>query len=120
MISVRQVAADPPGRPRASRRGVGRARTAAREGSHAMTPGPAGRGGGGARPAAGGGSHAMTPGPARPPAPGAPAAGTPTAGTPTTGRADLAARLDRIPVVTPTHRRWMGLLGFLFVFDLVD
>ncbi|GAA1836723.1 MFS transporter [Pseudonocardia ailaonensis] len=33
---------------------------------------------------------------------------------------DLAARLDRIPVVTPTHRRWAGLLGFLFVFDLVD
>lgn len=34
--------------------------------------------------------------------------------------ADLAVRLDRIPVITPTHRRWAGLLGFLFVFDLVD
>lgn len=33
---------------------------------------------------------------------------------------DLAARLDRIPVITPTHRRWGGILGFLFVFDLID
>ncbi|NMH96841.1 MFS transporter [Pseudonocardia acidicola] len=41
----------------------------------------------------------------------------PAAGT---GIVDLAARLDRIPVVTPTHRRWVGLLGLLFVFDLVD
>ncbi|GAA4615119.1 MFS transporter [Saccharopolyspora hordei] len=35
-------------------------------------------------------------------------------------RADLAARLDRIPIVTPQHRRWAWLLGALFVFDLVD
>ncbi|SFN74949.1 MFS transporter, putative metabolite:H+ symporter [Pseudonocardia ammonioxydans] len=33
---------------------------------------------------------------------------------------DPTARLDRIPVITPSHRRWVGLLGFLFVFDLVD
>lgn len=33
---------------------------------------------------------------------------------------DLAARLDRLPVVTRTHRLWAGLLGALFVFDLVD
>jgi MFS transporter, putative metabolite:H+ symporter len=42
------------------------------------------------------------------------------AGTSTGPTTDLAARLDRIPVITPTHRRWVGLLGFLFVFDLVD
>lgn len=43
----------------------------------------------------------------------------PPSGTQTTGP-DLAARLDRIPVITSVHRRWLGLLGFLFVFDLVD
>ncbi|MET0190373.1 MAG: MFS transporter [Pseudonocardia sediminis] len=43
----------------------------------------------------------------------------PSSGTHVAGQ-DLAARLDRIPVVTPVHRRWVGLLGFLFVFDLVD
>lgn len=45
----------------------------------------------------------------------------PSSGTHTVG-ADLAARLDRIRVITPVHRRWIGLLGllFLFVFDLVD
>ena len=52
-----------------------------------------------------------------------PPAGTPIGsgrtGSPAVGT-DLAARLDRIPVVTATHRRWIGLLGFLFVFDLVD
>jgi putative MFS transporter len=62
----------------------------------------------------------MTPGPSRPAGTGTPAAGTPTTGTPPTGTTDLAARLDRIPIVTPAHRRWVGLLGFLFVFDLVD
>jgi putative MFS transporter len=40
--------------------------------------------------------------------------------SPDTTGAEIAARLDRIPVITRTHRRWMGLLGFLFVFDLVD
>lgn len=40
--------------------------------------------------------------------------------TSATGTADLAARLDRIPVITPLHRRWSWLLGSLFVFDLVD
>lgn len=30
------------------------------------------------------------------------------------------ARLDRIPIATRSHRRWMLLLGFLFTFDLVD
>ncbi|TWG07836.1 MFS transporter [Saccharopolyspora dendranthemae] len=39
---------------------------------------------------------------------------------PGSGTADLAARLDRIPVVTRTHHRWAWLLGSLFVFDLVD
>lgn len=39
---------------------------------------------------------------------------------PAAATADLAARLDRIPVVTGTHRRWAWLLGSLFVFDLVD
>lgn len=58
----------------------------------------------------------MTPGPSRPTGTGA-SAGPPTIGAPTV---DLAARLDRIPVATPAHRRWVGLLGFLFVFDLVD
>lgn len=45
-----------------------------------------------------------------------------SAGTARTAHAspDPAARLDRIPVVTRSHRRWIGLLGFLFVFDLVD
>ncbi|MFP5020704.1 MFS transporter [Pseudonocardia phyllosphaerae] len=33
---------------------------------------------------------------------------------------DLAARLDRIPVITRLHRRWVAVLGVLFVFDLVD
>lgn len=33
---------------------------------------------------------------------------------------DLAARLDRLPVITRTHRTWVALLGGLFVFDLVD
>ncbi|MDL5159113.1 MFS transporter [Actinomycetospora termitidis] len=39
-----------------------------------------------------------------------------------TGRsgADLAARIDRLPVITRTHRRWVVVLGALFVFDLVD
>lgn len=41
-------------------------------------------------------------------------------GAPSAVTADLAARLDRIPVITPSHRRWAGLLGFLFIFDLVD
>jgi hypothetical protein len=54
--------------------------------------------------------HAMPPDPPRFNGSGAPAAAI----------TDLAARLDRIPVITPTHRRWAGLLGFLFVFDLVD
>ncbi|MBN9794003.1 MULTISPECIES: MFS transporter [unclassified Pseudonocardia] len=45
------------------------------------------------------------------------AAGVPPAPAPVT---DLAARLDRIPVATPTHRRWVAVLGALFVFDLVD
>jgi MFS transporter, putative metabolite:H+ symporter len=39
---------------------------------------------------------------------------------PAAATADLAARLDRIPVVTGMHRRWAWLLGSLFVFDLVD
>lgn len=43
----------------------------------------------------------------------------PSTGAQTAGP-DLAARLDRIPVITPVHRRWIALLGFLFVFDLVD
>jgi putative MFS transporter len=47
-------------------------------------------------------------------------AAVPPAESRTRAGIDLAARLDRIPVVTPTHRRWVGLLGFLFVFDLVD
>lgn len=42
---------------------------------------------------------------------------TSTAAPPTE---ELAARLDRLPVITRTHRRWVMLLGALFVFDLVD
>jgi len=30
------------------------------------------------------------------------------------------ARLDRLPVITRSHRIWVALLGFLFAFDLVD
>ena len=33
---------------------------------------------------------------------------------------DLAARLDRLPVVTGSHRLWAGLLGFFFLFDTFD
>ena len=36
------------------------------------------------------------------------------------GHDDIAARLDRLPVITRTHRTWVVLLGALFVFDLVD
>ncbi|MCE0762806.1 MFS transporter [Pseudonocardia kujensis] len=57
----------------------------------------------------------MTPGPSRPVD-----SGRATGTGPAAPAADLAARLDRIPVVTRAHRRWVGLLGFLFVFDLVD
>ncbi|MCD2187769.1 MFS transporter [Actinomycetospora soli] len=45
---------------------------------------------------------------------------TRSAGTRTGPGPDLAARIDRLPVVTRTHRRWVVVLGALFVFDLVD
>ena len=32
----------------------------------------------------------------------------------------LKARIDRLPVVTATHRGWMALLAFFFVFDTMD
>ncbi|WP_329237203.1 MFS transporter [Actinoallomurus sp. NBC_01490] len=48
-------------------------------------------------------------------------AGSPAAPDPaSTANTDLAARLDRIPIATPMHRRWVWLLGYLFIFDLVD
>ena len=34
--------------------------------------------------------------------------------------ATFNARLDRLPVITRSHRIWVVLLGFLFAFDLVD
>jgi MFS transporter, putative metabolite:H+ symporter len=52
---------------------------------------------------------------------GAPGTTGPGAGSgPEPGHDDLAARLDRLPVITRTHRTWVVLLGALFVFDLVD
>jgi putative MFS transporter len=32
----------------------------------------------------------------------------------------LKARIDRIPVATATHKGWMALLAFFFVFDTMD
>ncbi|WP_158895731.1 MFS transporter [Amycolatopsis anabasis] len=37
-----------------------------------------------------------------------------------TDNAALAARLDRLPVATRTHRRLAWLLGYFFLFDLFD
>jgi MFS transporter, putative metabolite:H+ symporter len=36
------------------------------------------------------------------------------------GAAALKARIDRLPVATATHRSWMGLLAFFFIFDTMD
>ncbi|GGF53092.1 putative metabolite transport protein YyaJ [Marmoricola endophyticus] len=38
----------------------------------------------------------------------------------TPSRPSPLARLDRIPIATASHRRWMWVLGFLFAFDLID
>ncbi|HVV07935.1 MFS transporter [Amycolatopsis sp.] len=44
--------------------------------------------------------------------------------TTSTGRQDvsavLKARIDRLPVATSTHKRWMVLLAFFFLFDTLD
>lgn len=47
---------------------------------------------------------------------------TPESDAPTTSVAvaDLAARMDRLPVATRTHKYWTALLGFLFLFDTFD